>query len=197
MAGWDNGGVIVLNGTSSVGKTALLHDLKIRLPLPTIGISLDDFLPMCSWRVHDGGPKGFRYVEDPTSGTVTIGAGEAGEALLRAMHRAVGAMWFPGIFVVVDDLRLFDRWSESWKTAAAQAPLAFIALHCPDELLDHRERTRGDRKPGLARAHARVAHAGIDYDLEIDPSQMSVDEETELIAEHLGITVDPRATPFT
>ena len=53
----------------------------------------------------------------------------------------------------------------------------FVGLHCPLVELERRERTRGDRRIGEARADFEITHSFCLYDLEIrstDPTNVNV-----------------------
>ena len=48
-----------------------------------------------------------------------------------------------------------------------------VGVHCPLSELERRERNRGDRGPGEARADFHIVHSFIEYDLEVDSTQPS------------------------
>ena len=48
---------------------------------------------------------------------------------------------------------------------------ALVGLFAPLDVLEQRERDRGDREPGLARWQFDRVHRGLTYDLEIDTVQ--------------------------
>lgn len=57
----------------------------------------------------------------------------------------------------------------------------FVAVTCPLSVLEAREAARGNRRVGLAREqHERVLQ-GIDYDLRLDSSCLTVEEEVNAI----------------
>lgn len=67
--------------------------------------------------------------------------------------------------------------------------LQFVGLHAPLDLIEQRERERGDRMLGLARWQWDRVHKGIDYDFELDVADCTPDAVARLIAEALAIPV--------
>ena len=88
-------------------------------------------------------------------------------------HRAVAGMAEVGNDVIVDHVL-----SEPWRlldclTVMAGYRVVFVGVHCSPAELDRRERARGDREPGQARAQQRQVHAHGLYDVECDTTRAS------------------------
>ncbi len=159
--------VILLNGTSSAGKSALAGMLQARLPFIRMGI--DDFV----WeRVPSDW---FEAIGQFLRGEGDALAPQADQPfkMFRAFHRAVRACVGEGIGVIVDDAIISRALLDDWVAALEGIDVFFVGVHCAADELVLRERARRDRAPGSAvQAMARV-HAHAIYDLEIDSTATS------------------------
>jgi chloramphenicol 3-O phosphotransferase len=74
-----------------------------------------------------------------------------------------------------------------YRMLLAPFQLYFVGVHAPLDILEDRERRRGDRLIGLARwQHGRV-HKGMVYDLEIDTELATAAESARTIKERFGL----------
>src|SRR3954449_7809092 len=104
------GRVIVLNGTSSSGKSTLVKALQAQLGGPWLGVGIDTvvfalpktYLDQPLWS------EVFRYVraEPGASAPFRIETGELGGRLVHGMHAMVAALVAAGHDVLVDRRRL-------------------------------------------------------------------------------------------
>ena len=161
--------VILLNGTSSAGKSSLT--LALQAQLPFIRLGLDDF-------VYERAPASwffpplefFRKVRDERT-DADYGANAL--KLWRAFHRSVRACVAEGLGVVVDDAILTRELLDDFVAALAGVDVFFVGVHCAPEELLLRERARRDRRPGGAMVGIKRVHAHAVYDLEIDSTATS------------------------
>jgi chloramphenicol 3-O phosphotransferase len=156
--------VILLNGTSSAGKSALAGMLQARLPFIRMGI--DDFVwerVPSDWFEAVG-----QFLRGPRDEDAPVAHADEPVKLFRAFHRAVRACVTEGIGVVVDDAIVTRALLDDWVAALDGTDVFFVGVHCaPDELV-LRERARRDRAPGSAVQALQRVHAHAIYDLEID-----------------------------
>ncbi len=173
-----SGTIILLNGSSSSGKTTLARALQQVLDEPYQHIALDQF--------RDGLPDRLRGMNAPpgTSGAAGLNVvpamqdgepvthicfGSTGNRVKRAMRRCVAALAEEAVNVVVDDLLLARADLEDYARVLSPFPCYLIAVRAPLTVLNEREQARGGRFPGTARSHYRSVHDhGAGYDLEID-----------------------------
>lgn len=94
------GNVVLIVGTSSVGKSSIIAELQDLLTQHYLALGIDTFFQMVAprWGGGMGGPlsvDGFRYVRDSVDGTpyTRITYGPIGEHILRGMHRVY--LFFP------------------------------------------------------------------------------------------------------
>ena len=177
------GRVILLNGTSSSGKTTIIDALHPMMPGPCLRTGIDDFL--------DG--LGRRWIEvsehpappHPAQGwlavvregrLIEVRTGLLGQRLLAALYASVAAMTRSGVDVLVDDV-IHER--ATLETAVEQldgVPVTFVGVRCPVEVAEQRERARGDRLPGGARAFHETVHAYVRYDFEVNSGERTAQE---------------------
>jgi chloramphenicol 3-O-phosphotransferase/pimeloyl-ACP methyl ester carboxylesterase len=153
--------VILLNGTSSAGKSSLTLALQARLPFVRMGI--DDFVWERAPIGWYGAPEGFIHAP----GNVTT-YGAEGLKLWRAYHRSVRVCVDEGLGVVVDDAILTRELLDDWVTALDGLDVFFVGVHCAPDELTLREIARRDRTPGSAVGWIERIHAHATYDMEID-----------------------------
>jgi chloramphenicol 3-O phosphotransferase len=157
------GTILILNGASSSGKTALVRALQDCLPEPYLDAGLDRFLWMLPRRYLE------RPLWDGVLGLATE-AGAEGHRLVLGMHRAIRALSLAAVNVVADHVLVEPGWLSDCATLFAPLPAYLIGVRCPLEVLEQRERQRGDRTLGQARAQHFIIHAHGIYDLEVDTS---------------------------
>jgi chloramphenicol 3-O phosphotransferase len=155
--------IVILNGTSSSGKSTLLKVLQQILPGPWLDAGLDKFL----WMLPG------RYLDLPLWDDVlgrAVEAGETGHTLVCGMHQAMAALSRAGIPLVADHVLVEPAWVLDLAEALDGLPAYLVGVRCPLEVLEDRERSRKDRTLGQARAQFPLVHAHGVYDLEVDTS---------------------------
>ncbi|HYD09091.1 MAG TPA: AAA family ATPase [Acidimicrobiales bacterium] len=158
---------IVLNGTSSAGKTSIALELQRRRPEVWFHASIDTFLNML--------PLGER-IDEIEAELLPIGMG---------VHAAMGALAKAGNRVIVDHVFAMPAIEPLLRSALDGVPSLWVGVHCPLEELERRERARGDREVGAARRQIDVVHQGVAYDLELDTSLLDRTACVEVIGRHL------------
>lgn len=173
------GTVIVLNGTSSSGKTTLLKALQQALEEPFLDAGIDKFifmLPGC-------------YLEKPLWDDV-LGqadrAGAHGHKLFSGMHRSIAALAQAGNCVIADHVLVEPAWVSECARLLADLPAYLVAVRCPLEVIEQRERDRADRTLGQARKQYERAHAHNVYDLEVDTHAQSLADCVARIKAHIA-----------
>jgi chloramphenicol 3-O phosphotransferase len=152
------GQVILLNGTSSSGKSSIATELLDVLDRPWFHLGVDMFGAVRSRT---------RTPAEPTALAAVLRRTRAG------YHRAVAGFAAAGNDVVMDHVL-----SEPWRLADLLTVLDgfdvfFVGVRCDPAELDRRERERGDRPVGTAAAQLAVVHGHGRYDLDVDTSVMS------------------------
>jgi chloramphenicol 3-O phosphotransferase len=169
------GNIIILNGTSSSGKTSIVRALQEIMEEPYLDAGIDKFLWMLPRRyIND--PLYWRqvfeyqwYGEGDQRG-YEIKTGSLGFTLVSGMHRAVQSLSVSGNHSIVDHVLLEPDWLAECACLYADLPAWLVGVRCPLEVLEERERQRKDRTLGQARAQFYRVHAHGVYDIEVDTS---------------------------
>jgi chloramphenicol 3-O phosphotransferase len=177
------GSVILLNGTSSAGKSTLANAVQEVMDAPYLHLGIDLFFDALPQRyvarlapdtapppqAHDGlvwvcaesGGRGFRELR----------VGPAGQRLWSGMRHAAGALARRGNHVILDDVILDHEALVDYVAALDGVPTLFVGVSCPPAVLEVREGARGDRVCGLAAAWlSLVERHAPPYDVTVDTS---------------------------
>jgi chloramphenicol 3-O phosphotransferase len=182
--------IIILNGIGSVGKSSTakaFQSLAIDTFFHVQGDAFLDMLPGKMWN-H---PDGIRFSHKKKEGkpTVVIEMGSVIDQLMYGMRIAVSAMARQGLNLIVDDVMLSANDQKCYREGLVGNEVFFVGLFASLDVLEQRERDRGDRVHGLARWQYDRVHKGISYDLEIDTSSQSPKDCAKIIAAAFGIGV--------
>jgi len=180
------GKIIILNGTSSSGKSSILKALQDALSEPYLEAGIDKFIFML--------PK--RYLERPLWDEV-LGlaekAGPVGHDLVSGMHQTIAALSKAGNNVIADHVLVEPAWVQECADLFGDLPAYLVAVRCPLGVLEQREKDRENRTLGQARAQFDLVHAHALYDLEVDTSVSSPEECAQQIKRHIEAGNPPKA----
>lgn len=151
--------IVLLNGTSSSGKTTVARAFQRTLQPRWLYLEFDQFVEMLTDVVPDS--------DREPSGD------DLGPWLADSWYRVVTGIAASGFDVIVEDVIY-----ESYRLDAAIRLLVpfdvtFVAVRCPLEVAVQRERDRGDRDTGLVRQQFDRVHTDRMYDCEVDTSVMA------------------------
>jgi len=179
--------VIILNGVGSVGKSSTARALQAITAEPFLHVAMDAFLEMLPAKMF-GDPEGlvFERAVDDGKPSVVIRSGPVMARAMRGMRHAVAAMAAQGNNLIVDDVMLGDE-AREYRTLLAGFNARLVGLFAPLDVLEARERARGDREIGLARWQFDRVHQGVAYDLEIDAAKSTPLENAQRIRDAFGI----------
>jgi chloramphenicol 3-O phosphotransferase len=180
--------IIILNGVGSVGKSSTARALQAITAEPFLHIALDAFITMLPERMI-GHPDGLTFDAEEVQGRphVVIGSGPVVARAMRGMRHAVAAMAAQGNNLIVDEVMLGENKVRDYRTLLSGFALRFVGLFAPLEVLEARERARGDRMVGLARWQFDRVHLGMTYDLEIDTSTKTPEACARLICDSFSV----------
>ena len=163
--------VVVLNGTSSSGKTTIARAFQEIAPGLFLNFSIDSILYAL-----------------PAS---AIGRIERGDditdlklpQLVRAFYGCVGRLLELGHNLVIDHAVTAQYHAEALNAAVATHDVLMVGVDCPPHVLEAREKQRGDRRPGMAVQQSATIHKWLRYDLMIDSAELSPEEAaTRIVA---------------
>lgn len=161
---------MLLNGVGSSGKSSIAKALQAMTTETFLHVQMDAFLEMLPAASHDH-PDAFTYetVHEDGKPLVVIKTGPVGERTMRGMRHAIAAMAAEGNNLIVDDV-LLGRERADYADLLSAFEVFLVGVFAPLDVLEVRERQRGDRLIGLARWQYDRVHAGMTYDLEVDTS---------------------------
>lgn len=183
------GHIIILNGTSSAGKSTLAKALQTCLAEPYLHLGIDTVIFALPKRYlypphwHEV----FRYHWPPDGSTegLEIEAGPYGHRLISGLHHAVAALSRAGQSVIVDHVLLEPAWILECAELFAEQPALFVGVLCPLEVVEQRERERKDRTLGQARAQYHKVHRHGRYDLTVDTGAATAEQCAALIQQQV------------
>ena len=173
--------IVLLNGVGSAGKTCIAKALQTVTAEPFLHVQMDAFMEMLPAALQEH-PDGFAFetVHENGHPLVVIRTGPVGERTLRGMRHAIAAMAGQGNNLIVDDVMLGGERAEYAELLSAFTVFT-VGVFAPLDVLEARERQRGDRLIGLARWQYNRVHKHMTYDLDIDTSRATPTECAELI----------------
>lgn len=170
------GKVILLNGTSSSGKSSIAQALLDMLDGTWFHLPVDAFHAMrCKGEISD---------EDLQAEI---------DRTCKGFHRAVAGMAAGGNNLIVD-YPLSRRWRLlDLLDVLVPEDTVLIAVRCPLPELERRERERGDRQLGLAAMQYDQVHSHELHDLDVDTNLLPPEECARRIRDFLPGRPQPTA----
>jgi chloramphenicol 3-O phosphotransferase len=166
--------VVVLNGTSSSGKTTLARAFQEIAPNVFLNFSIDSILSALPCSV----------IERMTSGE-DISDIRLPE-LVGAYYACVRRLLELGHDLVIDHAVTARYHAEQLVSAVDSHRVVMVGLDPPAEVVVKRERERGDRRVGMAAAQQLRIHSWLSYDLTIDTSVVSPEEGARRIVDAMA-----------
>ena len=193
------GQIVILNGTSSAGKSSIAIELQRLLPGPVLRTGIDHFeqaLPPDFVVFGDGveppAVEGLLFVTDADDRVTEMRLGPAAVRFKHGMYLAAQILAHRGFTVIVDDVLVDER-----VLRAAASDLAsdafFIGVHCPRHEARRREAARGDRPRGLVDTQFDLVHRHGRYDLDLDAHGIGPTENADAVRRLLASGTRPAA----
>jgi chloramphenicol 3-O phosphotransferase len=157
--------IILVNGPSSAGKTTLCRALQAAIEHPYLCLGFDDFIFFSAPRYYRGADtphqrqrdvltaEGVQLLTTSAPGepvAVTARFGPVFRRLIDAMAPAVRTLVEGGNAVIFDHVLHDAAMAESCARAFAGLDVFTVGVTCALEVLEERERKRGDRVIGRA-----------------------------------------------
>jgi chloramphenicol 3-O phosphotransferase len=181
------GNIVLLNGTSSSGKSTLAKALQQLLGPRYFHLDLDLFQK--TWHpnflVYSDG-------ENPASAEGLLAVfrndalreiriGPGGFRFMDGLFRAVAGWASAGDNLIVEGAIYDPQVLRSAVAALHRFPILFVGIRCPLEVAEQWEQIRGDRARGGARTFHDLVHTHGVYDLEVDTSLAPPKESAHII----------------
>ncbi len=179
------GNVIVLNGTSSAGKTTLAKAIQT--------LANDAYQLFAFDQFRDGLPDRFRGMNSPlgtpgADGLNVVSAlidgepktyielGTHGLIMLHGMHQAIRAFAATGLHVIVDHFVNHPAAASDLLDCFTGLNPVLVRVTCERDELRRRESLRPGRFPGTAETQSTLMNACFDYNLTVDSTHTSASE---------------------
>jgi len=163
--------IIILNGTSSSGKTSIARILHQKLLKPAwVYLEWDTFINLLPQN-HIASREDFL---------------EMVPGVLSGFHGSINAFAESGVNCIVDHVFQEEETYFDITKKLNDHEVILVGLHCPADILEKREKVRGDRNIGTARNQIDKVHRNASYSIELDTHNNSVDECVEKILQYIN-----------
>ena len=146
------GRIILLNGTSSAGKSTIAKELRGHLE-PQFHSYSSDQLADAGFRPLDKDVR-FKYRE----------------SFYEGFHKSIAAFAEVGLDLLVEHIVECQSWADDLKVLLSPFDVFWIGVHVPVVEIERRERLRANRQIGEGIYHLKT-HTFCKYDLEVDTTQ--------------------------
>lgn len=186
--------IIYFNGPSSSGKTTLAKALQEAFAEPYLHIGIDKLIGFMPAKINnwEGGPapQGFSWEAgtDPTGQPIYhVGAGPFAQKITRSLKDIALLLASQQYNLIIDDVAIGAIEVEEWKQILKNYQVLYVGVTTPLEILEEREKNRGDRFLGSARGQYFKVHENVAYDLEVDTYAHTLEENIKVIQHALAV----------
>lgn len=185
------GKVIFLNGTSSSGKSTLAVKLQEIFKEPFFYYGFDSFFRMFSEKFYPWGAlgktEGMYYVYRNDDNGFQLTELHLNPDFYNLYHEIspaiVKAIISKGGSVIVDEMMIYDATFSHWQKVLDGECVVYVSVKAPINVIEMREKQRGDRPVGLSKYYLDRTHKHIPYDLVVDTENESPNEIAIKISE--------------
>ncbi len=174
---------IFINGPSSSGKSTLVKRLQKSLPRPFLHLGIDAMIELMPAHINDwdGGKaeEGYGWVSERDEKGNLLRHLEAGNFAQRIVDQSpeiAKSFLQLGFDVIVEEVCFQSGQFQKWQQALEPFLTLFVGVNSPVQVLVERERLRGDRTEGSARAQSITVHQGAEYHLLYSTPEQSIEE---------------------
>lgn len=185
--------VIILNGPSSVGKSLISYFFQEMVDNPFLHMGIDTMINMMPNKMNnwEGGKaeQGFWWQEEidhEGRKIFSIQMGDYARKINDTYKAMVNTLVLNGHNVIVDEVAFGQEALNAWKNELKNCRIFFVGLTANLEVLENREKERGDRKIGSARHQFYNVHTNVTYDLLIDTSHKKPEQGVFEIVEFIN-----------
>lgn len=187
-----SGKLIILNGTSSSGKTSVARCLQANWPTPLLYVSLDAVIAMMPFEYTGTGvlaEDGYCLKPATMNGETIVdySLGRHARFLNSNLAALADNLSAGGYDVIIDHVITDDETMVDLRERVRNCPAFLIGVVCDKDICEERERSRKDRMIGLAAGQSLKVHSGLrPYDLIVDSTHAA----PEVLAETIRRFVD-------
>ena len=184
---------LILNGSSSAGKTTLSKQLQQSLDEDYLIFSIDSlystgpdyFFVDDPWLYYTDEP--FTEIPQPNLNSVKLEQllTKSFPKLISGFHHCIESLIMTGNNVIIDTGFHKMGWLKECINLLHPYEVFMIGVFCSPEELVRREMSRGDRPKGMAMYQHHIVHREVIYDLKVNTSEQSLEEITVDIKEYI------------
>ncbi|WP_028530701.1 chloramphenicol phosphotransferase CPT family protein [Paenibacillus sp. HW567] len=167
--------IVLMNGTSSSGKTSISMELMNQKEIPFHHLSIDAFFG----NYNDFIDNNFPDIE-PTREVDDVGK-ILFDPINSVYYATIKLFSEMGLNVIVDTVIDNDKRFNDCLDVLFGHPTLFVGVLCSKEELTRREQIRGDRQIGLANSQYDQIYSFNEYDLTVNTEALSPTESAEKI----------------
>lgn len=180
--------IIYLNGPSSSGKTTLAKALQHEFDTHFLHIGIDKIIAWMPEKVNnwtgEEAPLGYSWKKGTdSSGNLIqeLQVGPYAKKIAKTFQKVALLLAEMGHHLIIDDVSFGKEHVDEWKELLKDFTVLWVGINAPLPILEQREKARGDRILGSARAQFHKVHLEATYDLEIDTHHATLDENIQKI----------------
>lgn len=169
--------IVLMNGTSSAGKTSISTELINQNEILFHHLSVDDFFNNFNEFVDHKFPnlEPTRVVDNHVVAEIIL------DPINSVYYSTVKLFSEMGLNVIVDTVIDNDKRFNECLDVFYNQPTLFIGVLCSREELIRREQARGDRERGLAESQFDKVYSFNEYDIEVNTEDLNPSECAEKI----------------
>ncbi|WP_341348547.1 AAA family ATPase [Paenibacillus sp. FSL H3-0469] len=172
----NKGMLLVLNGTSSSGKTSISAEVVKQKEIPFYHVSIDDFFMNYNDFINHKFPdEPVREIDHQVVSDILD------DSICSVFYSTIKLLAEMGFNVIVDTVFDNDKRFNEFLDHFAGRTTLFVGVLCSREELIRREQARGDRQIGLADAQFDIVYCFDEYDLEVNTEEQTPAECAEAI----------------
>lgn len=176
----NKGMLLVLNGTSSSGKTSISAELIKQKEIPFYHVSVDDFFMNYNDFINHKFPdEPVREIDHQVVSEILD------DSICSVFYSTIKLLSEMGFNVIVDTVFDNDKRFNEFLDHFADRITLFVGVLCSREELIRREQARGDRQIGLVDAQFDIVYRFDEYDLEMNTEELNPAECAEQIFNYI------------
>lgn len=192
--------IIIINGTSSSGKSSVCQVLQRKLGDGCLNFGTDGYLSMLGNKFLELNPNNpdvctpndICYAKKHDDGSYEIVPGKLCSKLYQTIPDILDVVAKQGFNIVVDSFITTQDELKPYKERLAKYNMFFVYLYATEQIIESREETRGNRLKGSAIHWLKHFVCKDDHDIIVDTSAVSVEEICNKILNHIKVNMNTK-----
>jgi GNAT superfamily N-acetyltransferase len=142
---------------------------------------------------------GFSFTQgkDSTGHLISqLQVGPYAEKICDLLQALAISMLNQGFYLIIDEICLRENSFQTWQKILAPYSTFYVGVQASLDVLESREKQRGDRILGSARSQNSLVHQDKKYDLILDTSGLSISECADLVLKSLRFSKTQNLSQF-